>query len=83
VLPTVAPSSAVPLTLIKLTVDADTGFGGPINAAKTVAAYERVGIAALHIEDQGIPASCTVVDVRFPETMWPSSWEESVFEGGV
>jgi 2-methylisocitrate lyase-like PEP mutase family enzyme len=36
-----------------LTEDADTGFGGPINAARTVAAYERVGIAALHIEDQG------------------------------
>jgi len=35
--------------------DADTGFGGPINIARTVELYERAGIAALHIEDQGIP----------------------------
>jgi 2-methylisocitrate lyase-like PEP mutase family enzyme len=33
-------------------VDADTGFGGPINAARTVQRYEQSGIAALHIEDQ-------------------------------
>jgi 2-methylisocitrate lyase-like PEP mutase family enzyme len=33
-------------------VDADTGFGGPINAARTVQRYEQAGIAALHIEDQ-------------------------------
>ena len=37
-----------------LTVDADTGFGGSINVARTVRMYERAGIAALHIEDQGI-----------------------------
>ena len=35
-----------------LIVDADTGFGGPINAARTVQRYEQAGIAALHIEDQ-------------------------------
>jgi methylisocitrate lyase len=34
-------------------VDADTGFGGPINASKTVQMYEQVGIVALHLEDQG------------------------------
>ena len=33
-------------------VDADTGFGGPINAARMVQRYEQAGIAALHIEDQ-------------------------------
>jgi 2-methylisocitrate lyase-like PEP mutase family enzyme len=33
-------------------VDADTGFGGPINVATTIKMYEQVGIAGLHIEDQ-------------------------------
>jgi len=35
-------------------VDADTGFGGPINVATTIKMYEQVGIAGLHIEDQSI-----------------------------
>jgi 2-methylisocitrate lyase-like PEP mutase family enzyme len=32
--------------------DADTGFGGPANVARTVQQYARAGVAALHIEDQ-------------------------------
>ncbi|KAL0953943.1 hypothetical protein HGRIS_005105 [Hohenbuehelia grisea] len=32
--------------------DADTGFGGPANVARTVKAYARAGLAGLHIEDQ-------------------------------
>ncbi|KAF9047443.1 oxaloacetate acetylhydrolase [Panaeolus papilionaceus] len=32
--------------------DADTGFGGPTVVARTVKQYARVGVAALHIEDQ-------------------------------
>ncbi|KJA28894.1 hypothetical protein HYPSUDRAFT_625239 [Hypholoma sublateritium FD-334 SS-4] len=32
--------------------DADTGFGGPAMVARTVRQYARVGVAALHIEDQ-------------------------------
>ncbi|KAJ6612030.1 Pyruvate/Phosphoenolpyruvate kinase-like domain-containing protein [Mycena sp. CBHHK59/15] len=32
--------------------DADTGFGGPANIARTVTKYARAGVAALHIEDQ-------------------------------
>ena len=36
----------------RLMVDADTGFGGPINVATTIKMYEQVGIAGLHIEDQ-------------------------------
>jgi len=32
--------------------DADTGFGGPINVARTVTAYAKAGVAGLHIEDQ-------------------------------
>jgi len=32
--------------------DADTGFGGPANVARTVTQYARAGVAGLHIEDQ-------------------------------
>ncbi|KAL0955815.1 hypothetical protein HGRIS_002020 [Hohenbuehelia grisea] len=32
--------------------DADTGFGGPAMVARTVTQYARLGVAALHIEDQ-------------------------------
>lgn len=32
--------------------DADTGFGGPINVARTVKSYAKAGVAGLHIEDQ-------------------------------
>ncbi|KAF9529722.1 oxaloacetate acetylhydrolase [Crepidotus variabilis] len=32
--------------------DADTGFGGPANVARTVREYAQAGIAGLHIEDQ-------------------------------
>ncbi|KAK7042579.1 phosphoenolpyruvate pyruvate domain-containing protein [Favolaschia claudopus] len=32
--------------------DADTGFGGPANIARTVTRYARAGVAGLHIEDQ-------------------------------
>src|SRR5436305_1994090 len=33
-------------------VDADTGFGGAENAARTVLELERAGLAGCHIEDQ-------------------------------
>ncbi|KAF5322144.1 hypothetical protein D9619_001656 [Psilocybe cf. subviscida] len=32
--------------------DADTGFGGPANVARTVQQYVQAGIAGMHIEDQ-------------------------------
>lgn len=38
--------------------DADTGFGGLLNVARTVRAYEKAGVAALHIEDQTYPKRC-------------------------
>ncbi|KAL0573160.1 hypothetical protein V5O48_008791 [Marasmius crinis-equi] len=37
---------------VPVIADADTGFGGPANVARTVKSYIRAGIAALHIEDQ-------------------------------
>jgi 2,3-dimethylmalate lyase len=38
--------------------DADTGYGNPINVLRTVRAYEKAGVAALHIEDQVAPKKC-------------------------
>ena len=35
-----------------LIADADTGFGGPSMVGRTLKKYDRVGVAALHIEDQ-------------------------------
>src|SRR5258708_18053996 len=38
-----------------LIADADTGYGGPLNVARTVRGYEAAGGAALHIEDHENP----------------------------
>src|SRR6266568_2762573 len=38
--------------------DADTGFGGPENVARTVHAFERAGLAGMHLEDQTFPKRC-------------------------
>ncbi|PPQ63025.1 hypothetical protein CVT24_005971 [Panaeolus cyanescens] len=37
---------------VPVIADADTGFGGPINVARTVTQYAKAGVAGLHIEDQ-------------------------------
>ncbi|HIE5095228.1 isocitrate lyase/phosphoenolpyruvate mutase family protein [Stenotrophomonas maltophilia] len=42
--------------------DADTGFGGSANVERTVRAFERAGVAALHIEDQAFPKRCGHLD---------------------
>jgi methylisocitrate lyase len=39
-------------------VDADTGFGGAENAARTVRELEHAGLAGCHIEDQEFPKRC-------------------------
>ena len=39
-------------------VDADTGFGGPENAARTIRQFQRAGLAGCHIEDQEFPKRC-------------------------
>jgi methylisocitrate lyase len=38
--------------------DADTGFGGTGAVARTVRAFERLGLAGLHLEDQVFPKRC-------------------------
>jgi 2-methylisocitrate lyase-like PEP mutase family enzyme len=45
-------------TALPVIADADTGYGGVLNVARTVAAYEQAGVAALHIEDQVWPKRC-------------------------
>src|SRR5947208_11154869 len=50
-----AMADAVSLPLI---VDADTGFGNPLNMTRTVRVLERAGAAGLQIEDQVFPKKC-------------------------
>jgi len=37
---------------VPVIADADTGFGGPANVARTVRQYVSAGVAGMHIEDQ-------------------------------
>jgi len=43
-------------------VDADTGFGEPMNVARTVQELEDAGVAGIHIEDQVNPKRCGHLD---------------------
>ena len=43
-------------------VDVDTGFGAPLNAARTVALLEEAGLAGCHLEDQESPKRCGHLD---------------------
>jgi methylisocitrate lyase len=43
-------------------IDADTGFGEPMNVARTVQVLEDAGVAGLHIEDQVNPKRCGHLD---------------------
>lgn len=43
-------------------VDADTGFGEPLNLARTVQTLEDAGVSGIHIEDQINPKRCGHLD---------------------
>ena len=43
---------------LPLIADADTGYGGVLNVRRTMQAYERAGVAGLHLEDQVFPKRC-------------------------
>ncbi len=45
-------------TNLPIIVDADTGFGEPINVARTVEELEAAGAAAIQLEDQQLPKRC-------------------------
>ena len=47
---------------IPVIADADTGYGNELNTVRTVREYERRGVAAMHIEDQGFPKRCGHLD---------------------
>jgi methylisocitrate lyase len=50
------------MTDLPAIVDADTGFGEPMNVARTVQTLEDAGVAGLHIEDQVNPKRCGHLD---------------------
>jgi methylisocitrate lyase len=50
------------MTDLPTLIDADTGFGEPMNVARTVQTLEDAGVAGLHIEDQVNPKRCGHLD---------------------
>ncbi|HEY4269314.1 MAG TPA: methylisocitrate lyase [Galbitalea sp.] len=50
------------MTDLPTIIDADTGFGEPMNVARTVQTLEDAGVAGLHIEDQVNPKRCGHLD---------------------
>lgn len=49
-------------TSLPTLVDADTGFGEPLNVARTIETFERKGISGCHLEDQINPKRCGHLD---------------------
>ncbi|HEY1233423.1 MAG TPA: isocitrate lyase/phosphoenolpyruvate mutase family protein [Candidatus Binatia bacterium] len=47
---------------IPVIADADTGYGNAVNLVRSVREFERVGVAAIHIEDQITPKRCGHLD---------------------
>lgn len=43
---------------IPVIADADTGYGNALNTQRAVQAFERAGVAAIHLEDQQFPKRC-------------------------
>ncbi|MFD0559095.1 methylisocitrate lyase [Stackebrandtia endophytica] len=60
----VAARSAATARMVDLPtlVDADTGFGEPLNAARTVQVMEEAGVSGCHFEDQENPKRCGHLD---------------------
>ena len=50
------------VTDLPVLVDADTGFGEPMSAARMVTILEDAGVAGLHLEDQVNPKRCGHLD---------------------
>ncbi|MCS6120653.1 methylisocitrate lyase [Shewanella baltica] len=45
-------------TQVPLLVDIDTGWGGAFNIARTIKEFEKIGVAAVHMEDQVSQKRC-------------------------
>jgi len=50
------------VTALPAIIDADTGFGEPLNAARTVQEFEELGLSGCHFEDQVNPKRCGHLD---------------------
>ena len=50
------------MTELPAIIDADTGFGEPMNVARTIQSLENAGLAGCHIEDQINPKRCGHLD---------------------
>src|SRR6476469_2646242 len=50
------------MTELPAIIDADTGFGEPMNVARTIQTLEDAGLAGTHIEDQITPKRCGHLD---------------------
>lgn len=50
------------VTELPAIIDADTGFGEPVNVARTIQTLEDAGLAGTHIEDQVNPKRCGHLD---------------------
>jgi 2-methylisocitrate lyase-like PEP mutase family enzyme len=48
----------VDATTLPVIADADTGYGNAVNVVRTVREFERLGAAAIHLEDQVAPKKC-------------------------
>ncbi len=51
-------ASMVDVVATPIIADADTGYGNALNAQAAARAFERAGVAALHLEDQAFPKKC-------------------------
>ncbi len=50
------------VTSLPSIIDIDTGFGEPMNVARTIAEMEEMGLAGCHLEDQVDPKRCGHLD---------------------
>lgn len=61
---------------IPIIADADTGYGNAVNLVRTVREFERIGVAAIHIEDQVTPKRCGHLDGK--EVVSPAEIEQKI-----
>jgi methylisocitrate lyase len=61
---------------VPVVVDADTGFGEAINAARTVREMEAAGASGIHLEDQVMPKKCGHLDGK--ELVSPQAMVEKI-----
>jgi methylisocitrate lyase len=46
------------VTTVPVFADADTGYGGVLDAQRTIQLWEEAGASVLHVEDQDVPKKC-------------------------